>query len=548
MKKVISFLLAAVMTVGLLAGCGGSTASGSSSGSSSKSSGQASGEKCTVASNSDITVLDYAETTDLFPANMGAVVNYSVADLVYESLVEFDENQNLVWVLATGCDISDDSKTYTFHLRKGVTFSDGEAWNADACKANFDIITDSSYGFKDVNFAKYIDSTEVVDDYTIKINLNQIYAPFMNELVLFNGFVSPNQLKAGPGKWSSMAVGTGPYTLDEVKSGESMKFTLNRNYWGYDADICGGTARLASNVGFNSITLKPVSEEATRISMLLSGEADVIDSVNATDQTTVQSSGNTFLDVPGIMISYLNFNCMKGALSDVRVRKAITMAIDVNSLNKVVYGGLCSQADSDAAPAVSYYSAQEPYKYDVDAAKALLAEAGYGDGLELVCWEGNDTSDVQRGEFISQQLAQIGITLTCYPKESGVLASDVHGYSGDPTQTGWDIYIRGYSAATLDPDQALGRYRSSQMPPNGVGNVNFYSNSKFDELIEEGAKTVDTTKRAEIYKEAQEILWEDMPMIPMLLNANTGAFGKHVQNLTFRPSGEFDWSNAVWVQ
>lgn len=544
MKKVFAALLAVAVTMGTLTGCGGNSEALKSAKAEEENSAS---EICEVSANSNIVVLDYAETTDLFPANMGAVVNYSVADLVYESLVDFDKNGDLEWVLATGCDISEDSLSYTFYLRKGVTFSDGEAWNAEACKVNFDTLMNDDYGFKDADFAKQIASVETVDEYTIKLTLNEVYAPFMNELVKFNGFVSPSQIEAGPDKWSSMAIGTGQYTLEANQSGEYMEFRLNRNYWGYNASICGGEARLTSNVGFNSITIKPISEEATRVSMLLAGQADAIDSVNSTNISTVQSVGDNYMDVPGIMISYLNFNCAKSSLSDSRVRKAIAMAINVEELNDVVYGGLCEPADSVAAPAVSYYEPQERYKYDVDAAKALLAEAGYANGMELVCYEGNDTSDIQRGEFISQQLSEIGIKLTCYPKESGVLGSEVHGYKGDPSQAGWDIYIRGYSAATLDPDQALGRYRSSLMPPNGVSNVNFYSNARFDELCAAGAKTTNTVERAAIYQEAQKILWEDMPVLPMLVNANTGAYGKHIQNLSFKPSGAFDWSDAVWV-
>ena len=542
MKKILAALLAMVMMVGALTGCGSSNAAPSES-----PAPEATGN-CTVSDKANITVLDYASTEDLFPANIGTVVGYSVADLVYESLVDFDEDLNLVWVLATGCDISEDSMSYTFYLRQGVQFSDGEPWNAEACKANFDVLMDDSYGLTQAGFTSVIDNVEVVDEYTVKLNLNQIYAPLMNELVKFNGFVSPKQLEAGPSQWSNMAVGTGQYTMTDRRPGESMTFTLNRNYWGYDADICGGQPMLASNVGFNTITIKAVAEEATRVSMLLAGQADVINAINATNVSAIEAAGGKFVSESGIMISYLNFNCMKGALQDVRVRKAITMAIDVEALNNVVYGGLCTPADSVAAPATSYYVGQERYAYDVDAAKALLAEAGYADGLELVCWEGNDTSDIQRGEFISQQLEQIGIKLTCYPMESGVLASDVHGYSGDPAQAGWDIYIRGFSAATMDPDLALGRYRSAEMPPQGVGNVNFYSNARFDELCDEGAKTVDTEKRAAIYKEAQEILWEDMPMIPMLVNANTGATGTHVQNFTYKPSGAFNWNDAVWAE
>lgn len=505
----------------------------------------AEGPGCKVAEDADIVVLNYSDISTFFPANQTQVSEGVPSSLAYESLLAFDDNMQLKWILAEGVDVSEDGLVYTFKLREGITFSDGTPWNAEAVKANFDLITDDSYGFKGVSRLQVIRATEVIDEYTVAVALENPYAPFLNVVANFSGFVSPSLIEKGQDAWSNEIIGTGMYTLTDYRSGESMVFTLKRDYWGYDPEIAGD-ALLDGNIGFNTITIKPVSEEATRIAMLLAGEADIINWLTATNIAMVEGSGMNIVTKPGVMIGYMYFNTAKGPLADVRVRQALTMAVDVEALNEVVYGGRNIPGDSIAAPSVSYYVAQKRYEYNIEKAKALLAEAGYADGFTLVAWEENDTSDIQRGEFIQQQLEQVGVKLDVYPMEGGVLATEVSGYSGAPEDAGWDIYIRGYSASTFDPDQALGRFTTPQYPPKGA-NYSFYSNPVTDELATKGAKTTDPDERAAIYKEMQEILWEEMPAVPLLVNTYIGATNEKVEGFSFLGGGGFYWRNAVYV-
>ncbi len=541
MKKYLALLLVFLMLFStLMTGCGG--------GESDEPAGDdvVQGKYCTVAGDSDIVVLNYSDVSTLFPADYTQVAESAVISLAYQSLLAFDENQELYWVLATGCDANEAGTEYTFYLREGITFSDGEPWNADAAKANLDMVIDDSLALKGVSRMQVIESTEVIDEYTIKVTLANPYAPFLNVMANFAGFVSPKLIEEGAENWNFKMVGTGPYTLEEYRSGESIYLKLNRNYWGYDPEICGGEALWEPHIGFNSVTIKPVSEEATRIAMLQTGEADIINPVTASNIPTVEAGGGEIFSEAGVMVGYLYFNCQKPELSDPLVRQAITKAIDVEALNKVVYGGKNVPGDSIAAPSISYYVPQERYEYNIEEAKKMLEEAGIKDGLKLVAWEENDTSDIQRGEFINQQLAKVGIELEVYPLEGGVLSTELNGFSGDPKDTEWDIYIRGYSASTFDPDQALGRFTTSQFMPTGA-NYSYYSNPKVDELCAKGASTIDPAVRAEVYKEVQEIMWEDMPAIPLLVNSYVGACNSKIEGFTFKPGGGFFWDQAYYV-
>lgn len=301
------------------------------------------------------------------------------------------------------------------------------------------------------------------------------------------------------------------------------------------------------DAGFNTITIKPVAEEATRIAMLLSGEADIVNSLSATNVATVEGNGKTVFKTIGSMVGYLYMNCQSAALSDVRIRQAIAKAIDCDALNQVVYGGLNQTCDSVIPPCISFYERQGDMTVDIEGAKALMAEAGYPNGgLTLVAWEENDTTDIQRGEFIQQQLAQIGITLEVYPMEGGILATEVGSYEGGPENQGYDIYIRGWTTDTFDPDEMLGRYMTKNFAPNGA-NYSYYSNAEYDALCEQGASTIDPAVREEAYSKAQKIIWEEKPVLPLLVNGFIGAYGSRIANFGYKSTGGLDFKTAKFA-
>ena len=519
MKKYLALLLALTMLASLLTGCGGDSGSGSDSGNDASADNPPPVEmtgNCTVPANSDIVVVNYSDISTFFPADITQAAEYSLGHLAYESLCTFDDDMNIQYVLASGCEISEDGKDYTFTLRKGIKFSDGEDWNAAACKANFDMMLDESNAFLNVwLFTGVVESCEVVDDYTVILHLFDSYAPMLNVLAAYTGFVSPALIAKGPEAWKNEVAGTGQYVQTSYRSGESAVYTLNRNYWGYDPEIAGDDV-LAPDAGFNSITVKPVAEEATRIAMLISGEADVANEISATNIPTLEANGGSIATCPGAVIGYLYFNCQKPAMNDVRVRQAISMAIDTAALNNVVYGGANQVCDSVISTSISGYKKTGVIEVNLEKARSLMAEAGYGDGLTLTAWEENDTSDIQRGEFIQQQLEQIGITLDVHPMEGGVLATEVGGH--EPTDPNYyDVYIRGYGSDTYDSDEMLGRYSTPAWAPAG-SNYSYYSNPEYDALIAEAAKSTDPDARNELYSQAQDILREDMPVLPLLVN------------------------------
>ncbi len=251
MKKTLALILAVIMVLTVIAGCAPTATDPDKEPNDPVSENTpqagditpvADGTICTVSPNSDVVLLNYSDISTFCPPNYTQAAEYVPGSLAYESLCDFDDNMNIRWVLATGVDISDDNLEYTFSLREGITFSDGTPWNAEALKANFDLMLDAEQAFLGVWLFEPVDHCEVVDEYTAKLVLKNTCASLLNILAAYGGFMSPALIEQGPEAWKNNVVGTGQYTLTEYRSGESMTFSLNRNYWGYDPEICGGTA------------------------------------------------------------------------------------------------------------------------------------------------------------------------------------------------------------------------------------------------------------------------------------------------------------------
>lgn len=508
------------------------------------------GPAVNVSEDSDIVVAMGSDMVTFYPINTANTMDGGIEKLLMDGLVGFDKDYQLVYMLATGYDANEDATEYTIYLREGVSFQDGTPWNAEAAKVNLDIMANQELGYKKNSNYKMIDTVEVVDEYTVKVNLKYSFGAFINYLAHPSALmVSPTQIANDPASLETAPIGTGQYSLVEWRPGESWQLKLNRDWWGYDAEICGGEALVASNAGFDTITFKPVAEAATRVAMLMSKEAQFA-GATATYVEALQGAGLTVeYSKVGLSLTYLYMNCQKEVFKDVRVRQAINMAIDIDSMIEVVEGGMATRVYSYITPAVSYYSAQDViYNYDVEAAKNLLAEAGYADGLTLTLWTQNNTSGVTRGEFIQQQLEQIGITVNVVPCESGMLSSEVSGYSGDPAETGYDMYLRGFSPSTGDADQGLGRFSTSMFMPNG-SNYCLYSSEAYDACIEAGSVTGDPAARTEAYNEAQRIIWEDAPTVPLFSTLDGYVYDSSVvQNLCWYPDGSVYFRDGVYVK
>ena len=451
----------------------------------------------------------------------------TIRKAIWETLVDRDREGNIVPKLATAWEVSEDGMRWTFHLRQGVKFHDGSELTAEDVKASLERIINPEYALPRSKTLAFIESVEVIDRYTVVINTKYPFAPALSHLAMdVASIMSKKALDTYGYKTEEIGwhpVGTGPYKYEKHVPEESVTLVRFDDYW-------GGRSYL------DRIVFVTVREDATRVAMLETGEADVIVNVPAYEVERLKADPNIKVYIwPGNRVAHIGMNCQKPPFDDVRIRQAINYAVDREALIKGVLMGLGYPADSIVAPGVWGYHGVKKYTYDPDRARELLAEAGYPDGLKVTIWtpQGRYFMDKETVVAIQAQLREVGI-------DAEVRVIDWTTYLSllrkPLEQTETQAYFLGWEVGTLDIAYLLDLVFSSKAWPPKYWNTMFYKNERVDQLIEEGKRTFDPAKRREIYKEVQELIMEDAPWAPLFVYPQIIATRANVHGLWAWPS------------
>ena len=556
-KKILAALLAGVLGLAA-AGCGSNTGNGSSDSTDTQQESVSKEAKSSeetvevpegesVSQDTDIVAAVNVDFTTLDPLDTSDTLSGDVQRMLMDGLFGFDREMNVIPMLAESYEANEEATEYTFTLRQGITFSDGTPWNAEAAKANFDRWGDETLGLKRTTLlCNILDSTEIVDEYTIKVTLTQSFGAFINTLAHPACVcMSPVQIAAGSDVCASDPIGTGQYTFVEWIAGDHLTVQLNPDWWGYDADICGGEALVEPDAGFKSVTFRPVTESATRVAMIQSGDAQLIWPVPSESIDSLRADSSVYLGAEtGDVVRYLMMNNQKEPFNDVRVRQAINYAIDKNAYIAVVKDGNATVAQSVIGQNVQYFKANEPYEYDIEKAKELLAEAGYPDGFTTSIMYANTTANQKQCEFLKQQLEQVGIEVELNGMESAILNQKIQDVDVPGSEAEVEMYVIGWSTSTGDADWGLRPLLATESEPPMSYNICYYENEEVDNLLYEALGTSDSDKRAEAYAEAQDIIWEESPLVCLAYDYNTWANSKNIVNVGNTPDGGLYIRNA----
>lgn len=478
----------------------------------------------------NMTIAVNAEIISLDPHDISDTLSRSATSTMYESLYWYALDMSLEPILATGYEVSEDGLQYTFYIREGVTFHDGTPLNAEAVKYNFDRITDQEKNLRRRrNFLQVI-GTEVVDEYTLLIKLDAPFAPMLDRVASLS-IISPTALeKYGDKGIITNPVGTGPYVFEEWIPGDKMVARTNKNYWKRGPQI-------------DTITFRPVTENGARIAMLQTGEADFIYPMPTEQVKAVEGDKNIeIIEGPSTIARFTFLNMSKDIFSDVRVRQAMNYAIDKEAYAKVVKSGYAVPLTSHVPSTIKYHVPQPEYEYNLEKAKQLMAEAGYSDGFKTHIWAPNDTENMRGMQFISQQLAEIGIEVEVVPMEEGTLSDSIYS-AQTPEESKVNMWYVSWSA--FDFDGATNRlFHSTNIPPVAP-NVSYYMNSEADALIDAGVVEVDSEKRAKIYSDLQEVIWNDAPWIFMGSDVLLSAKRSTTAGIYVDPSGAISTTEAL---
>lgn len=499
MKK-IKILFLALLVVTILQAC--STANNDAGKPTDSKSSLA--DELIVLRASDATSLDPHFITDIPSANI-------IHGKVYETLVKFDKNRELTPLLATAWKQVDDT-TWTFELKEGIKFHDGADFNADAVIATFKRLLDPTTSSPQREKLNMIKEVVKEDDYKVTLKLNESYAGLLAILASQEGsIISPKVIKENPDSLKAHPVGTGPFVFDSWTSGQSIILTTNQNYWD-------------KKPSYNKLTFKIVPEDATRLAMVENGEAHISDQVPVTELDRIDNSSSMSLfRTEGLAVEYIGFNVTDSFLSNVKVRQAISYAIDREAIISGIYDNVGTLANSAMSPMVVGYSPNvKGYDYNIKQAKALLKEAGIAEGTTVRLLTSDRKERINMAEVIQSQLKGIGLKIEIQVMEYGAYINEISSQKHQ-------MFIGGWGNATGDGDynQYNLFHTASQGPP---GNHFFYSNKVVDKLIEEARGEGDLEKRASLYEEAMKIELEEAIYIPVRNYEHLAIYNNKVKN------------------
>lgn len=472
-----------------------------------------------------------AEPKALDPAAVTAVNDFRILLNIYDGLVRYqDGTLEVEPALATSWEISEDGTEYTFALREGVKFHDGTDFDAEAVKFNFDRMLKEDHPFHDTGpfplafFFSAVEGVEVIDDLTVKFKLNAPYAPFLSNLAYPTGLiVSPAAVEANGAEFGRNPSGTGAFKFVEWRSNEAVVVEGNPDYWD------GATA-------LEAVVFRPITDANTRTAEMLAGGIDLMVEVPPVALSQFEGDDFTVAEQAGPHLWFLILNAKEGPFADKRVRQAANYAINKSALVDDVLEGTAAVAAGPTPPAFAwaYNEELEPYPYDPEKAKALLAEAGV-EGAELTFYvtEGGSgmLDPIAMGTAIQADLQAVGLSVNIETYEWNSFLGKVNpGLEGkaDMAEMAW---------MTNDPDTlpylAL---RTDAWPEAGGFNSGYYSNPEVDGLLEQARVATDQGERARLYKEMQVIVHDDAPWVFVANWKQNAVTSSRVENFELQPS------------
>ena len=522
MKKRIFAILSVLMALSIaLMGCGTEKTGGGKNGEGN------SGGTLIYARGGDSVKLDPASITD--------GESFIVTEQITETLVEYKKDSTeIIPNLAKEWKISDDGLVYTFDLEKGIKFHDGSDFNAEAVVKNFKRWMSghekifpyfaSQFGGFEGDEGAVIKEVKALDEFTVEFTLNRPQAPFLKNLAMSPFAISsPTAIEKDVNKYFQHPVGTGPFKFESWKRNDTITVVKNDKYWKK------GLPKL------DKVIFKVIEDNSARLNTLIKGDVDLIDGLNPSDVVRVAAEKKLqIFERPSMNVGYLGFNVEKEPFNNKLVRQALNHAVDKEAIIKNFYEGTAEPAKNPMPPSVSGYNDEiQDYEYDLDKAKELLAEAGYADGFKMDLWampvprpympNGRKVAEALQADF-----AKIGVEVNIVSMEWGTYLEKTR--DGEAP-----MFMLGWTGDNGDADNFL--YVLLDKDAIGSNNYTRYSNDEVHDLLIKAQTEIDEEKRNQLYNEAQKIIHEDAPWIPLAHSVPQLAGIKEIKGFVPHPTG-----------
>ncbi|WP_333652192.1 nickel ABC transporter substrate-binding protein [Lacrimispora sp.] len=515
-KRLFGLYAAGILAASILAGCGNSAAPSKEESTSVQAEASAGEQESGAEAKDELVFVNYRDIRDLNP-HLYAGEMYA-QEMLYETLVTISD-KGYEPCLAESWTVSEDGKVYTFKIRKGVTFSDGEVCDANAIKANFDAIIENKDRHTWLEMMNLLVGVSAPDDETFVIELTEPYYPMLTELGVTRPFamISPKAMKDGSTKDGvNEYIGTGAYVLTDFVTDEYAVFEVNENYWGEKPAI-------------KKITVKVIPDNQTRILALEKGEIDLIFGKNMIDADAV----NKYVDSEDFQVSLSDptstrqivLNTSNAILKDKVVRQAIQHATNRQAISDGIFYGLEAPADTLFSSTVPYCNINlKPYAYDADLAGTMLEEAGWAmgssgirekDGTPLalsLLYNSDSVTEKTISEYLQSEYRKLGIQLDIKGEEE-------QSYRDNMKAGHFDMVFNICWGTPYDPQSSLAAMRQ---PVYGdyAAQLGLDDKAEIDQAITDILVSTDEAKRQELYTFVLTRLHEDAVYIPLTFECN----------------------------
>lgn len=445
----------------------------------------------------------------------------------YEGLLGVDQHMKLRPVLAESYTRRSDGLVYTFRLRQGVRFHDGEVFDAQAVKINFDRVRNPDNHLRRRGLFENIAAVEVVDALTVRFILRKPFGAFLNQLAHPSaGIISPMALKNLGANIRFYPVGTGPFVFDEWRRDDFLRVRRNSEYWR------PGLPKV------DTLTWIARPDSDSRMAMMRLGKAHFTSNLLQEEASVARSDANLVLhSMESLVGMYVSMNTRQRPFDDVRVRQALNYAVDRQALLNTIYKGDSSITEGVIPIGVTHAVQLGRWPFDREKARVLLAEAGYAGGFETELWSAtSDTRSRRMVRALQEQLASVGVRATTRVLESAERAALVEGDT-NPTTAPVRMQLMQWSSSTGEADWALRPVlHGEHVPPKGY-NTAYYDDPVVNILLEKALEARTEEERAELYRQAQERVWNDAPWLFLFTMRNLYVVSKRLQGMSLLADG-----------
>ncbi|MDF1521992.1 MAG: ABC transporter substrate-binding protein [Trueperaceae bacterium] len=467
---------------------------------------------------------------------------------VYETLFDRNADGELVGLLATGFEVSDDGLTYTFTLQPGVTFHDGTPFDAEAVKYNLERKIELQ--LPTWNSIPW-DSIEVVDPLTVRVHLTDP-APHIVPVLSAKtwSMYSPTWAReVGPDGVKSNAVGTGAFMVEEFLPNDTLRLVKNPNYWQEGLPY------------LDAVVFRVITDPNTRSALLESGEVDLALGLPVPVTERLKSDSRfTIRSALGMRQYYITLNNFKAPTDDVLVRRAINHAVDKEGIIRAVFLGVGAEVAETPymSPQVNGFSPGGVWDYDPEGAEALLEEAGWTMGpdgvrvkdgerlvVSLYTRRGSVTGDYEIAELVQGMLADVGVEVDLQVFES---ASFVPAVTVPKEESTYNMADLTFEVVTGDAEYVVSTtYRTDSAAP-ALYNRAYYGNPEVDALSDLSRQAATLEERNAIYAQIIPIVFQDAPILQLFNSVEFLAASSAVEGIYFEPAfsnwpGKYAWKN-----